>query len=150
MAAYLRGILHLLPMPQVRWLARVASGAAALLVVAGGCETTEMTTLEANSGAYREAREFLHAGRTTQADVRARYGKPLKVLPVKDGGVLWRYRREETVVVNAFTNTPLGTDGAVLVGQRGYQHSVTRRTQMDLLFDDKGILKDYRILRNAP
>ncbi|NOY80273.1 MAG: hypothetical protein GXP31_04625 [Kiritimatiellaeota bacterium] len=124
--------------------------AAILLLGTSGCETTELTTLEAESGAYREAREFLHAGRTTQAEVRKKYGKPLEVLPVKGGGVLWRYRRSEAVVVNAFTDTPLGTDGAILAGQRGYQHTVIRNTQMDLLFDQQGVLKDYRLLRNAP
>ncbi len=136
--------------PAVRVRARLLAPAAALLLGLAGCETTELTTLEAESGAYREARQFLHAGRTTQAEVRRKYGKPVEVLPIKDGGVLWRYRRRETVVVNAFTDTPLGTQGAILAGQGGYQHSVVRNTQMDLLFDANGVLKDYRLLRNAP
>lgn len=130
------------------FLSGLAAGAAVLLLLAG-CETTRPTTLEVNSAFSEEARAFLEVGETTSEQVRGKYGKPQAVEPYEDG-VRWRYRWSDTVVVNAFSGTPLGTDGAILSDTRGFQHTVVRRTQLDLFFDKEGVLADYRILRNAP
>ena len=114
-----------------------------------GCETSTMTTLEANRGAYQEAREFLKVGITTREEVRAKYGKPREVIPY-DKGIAWRYAKTETVVMNAYTRTPYGTDGSLMRDFGGYQHSVLRRTVLELFFDKAGILSYYRIYRRDP
>ncbi len=115
-----------------------------------GCETTNLTTMEENSALYRDAREFLQNGATTKAEAREKYGQPQMVR--KHGeGEMWRYRRADTVVMNAHTGTPLGTDGSLMGRQdRGYRHTVIRKLQLDLYFDQNGILADHNIIRNAP
>ena len=128
--------------------ATLAAGVLALLL-GSGCETTDVTSLEGSRGAWQEAHEYLRIGRTTQEAARRHFGEPHRAEPLGDGAV-WRYWRTETVIVNAYTGTPLGTDGAILAGQGGFQHTVLRRVRMDLLFDARGVLRDYRIERHAP
>ena len=115
-----------------------------------GCETTSLTTMEENSALYRDAREFLQNGTTTKADAKEKYGQPQMVR--KHGkGEMWRFRRTDTVVMNAHTGTPLGTDGSLISRQgSGDQHKVIRKMQLDLYFDQNGMLVDHNIIRNAP
>ena len=61
-----------------------------------------------------------------------------------------RYARTEAVLLNAYTNTPLGTDGAVLVNRGGFEQTVMRRTEMTLYFDANGMLYTYRLERSRP
>jgi outer membrane protein assembly factor BamE (lipoprotein component of BamABCDE complex) len=121
---------------------------AAFLLLAG-CETTTMTTLEENYGAYQEARKFLDVDVTTKEQVQEKYGKPTEVIPYDDGEV-WKYQKTETVLMNAYTQTPFGTEGSLLRGFKGYQHTILRTTVLEMFFDHNGILKHYRIYRSAP
>ena len=120
---------------------------AALLLA--GCETTRQTSLEENRGAYQDAREFFKVGETTQPDVRRKYGTPRTIIPYEDG-VVWRYSRTEEVVINAYTNTPYGTEGSLMGRFGGYQHTVLRKTMLELFFGPDGVLTHYRIYRDAP
>jgi outer membrane protein assembly factor BamE (lipoprotein component of BamABCDE complex) len=121
----------------------------ALLVLQSGCETLTETTLEENHGAYADAREFLAVGHTTRDQVAAKYGKPGKVSPLDKGGEYWEYRRRETVETNAYTQTPLGTEGGMLRNLGGYQHSIQRTTVLEVFFDANGVLAFYRINRGT-
>lgn len=123
--------------------------ALAVILASAGCETTRLTTLEENSGAYADARAFLRVGRTTGEEVLAKYGRPRSVAPT-DSGELWRYEQTQTVLVNAYTDTPLGTDGALLADTRGFQHAVPRKTVMEIFLNADGILRHYRLMRDAP
>lgn len=115
-----------------------------------GCETTSLTSMEENSALYRDARQFLRNGATTKAEVREKYGEAQMVR--KHGqGEMWRYRRTDTVVMNAYTGTPMGTDGSMNNRRDGgFQHTVVRKLQLDLTFDKDGTLVDHNIIRNAP
>ncbi len=130
-------------------LGAVLAGAA-LAVLLTGCETLSPTTLDENQGAYQDAREFLSIGRTTREEVLAKYGKPGTVTPLEKGGERWEYRKREAVLVDAYSNTPLSDDGAMMRGGLGgYQHTVQRTTRLELFFDTNGILAHYRIERGV-
>ena len=126
--------------------ALTAAAALLALLVGSGCETTGYTSVEESSGAYQDAREFLRVGQTTTGDVTGKYGEPRAVEPWQRGD-LWQYWHRETVLLNAYTGTPLGTEGAVIAGQSGFQHTVVRTTRMDLYFDREGVLATYSIRR---
>lgn len=121
---------------------------AAVLMPLCGCETTSMTTLEEDRGSYQDAREFLRVGATTKAEVLAKYGQPTHVEQTGDREA-WHFERLNSILLNAYTNTSLGTDSAILSGQRGYQHTVVRRSRLELFFDRNGTLSHYRIMRDA-
>lgn len=127
----------------------LALAAVSLVVLGAGCETLSETTLEENQGAYFDAREFLHVGRTTRDEVAAKYGKPAKVTPLEGGGEHWEYRRRESVVMNAYTNTPLGTDRSLMDGFGGYRHTIDRTTVLEVFFDAEGLVAHYRIDRGV-
>lgn len=128
---------------------RVGSALAGVLLLAVcGCETTELTTLEANSAAYAEARSFLRVSFTHRDEVSAKYGKP-KQITASETGESWIYWQDETLLLNAYTHTPGGTRGAIIRGERGFQHTVLCRTWMQLTFDRNGILADYEIRRRT-
>ena len=65
-------------------------------------------------------------------------------------GENWRFWRTETVLLNAYTDTPLGTDRATILGGGGYQHTVACRTLMEIRFDRAGVLWGYEITRGPP
>ena len=70
-----------------RWeTAVLAMAGGAWMLLAAGCETLSGTTMDANQGAYYEAREFLVCGKTTREEIAAKYGKPLQVKPLEGGG----------------------------------------------------------------
>jgi hypothetical protein len=125
-------------------------GLAGALLLSAGCETTQMTSLEENSAAYADARAFLRLGVTTREQALAKFGKPRTVEDALGGGAKWEYSRTEMVMVNAYTRTPVGTERALLAGERGFQHTVPRTSRMELFFDAAGILCDYRIHRDTP
>jgi len=129
--------------------ATLALTAAGLALLSAGCETTGATTLEENRGSYYDAREFLSIGHTTREQAAAKYGQPGKITPLEGGGELWDYSRRETVFMNAYSNTPMGTEGPMMRPLGGYQHSVERTTHFELFFDAKGILAHYRLDRGA-
>jgi hypothetical protein len=114
-----------------------------------GCDTTTVTTLEENRGAYQDAREFLRVNRTNQQQVQSKYGKPNKITPYEKGTV-WTYSRTQAVLVNAYTNTPYGTEGGVMGHFGGFERTVMRTTLLELFFDPDGVLTHYRIYRDAP
>lgn len=126
---------------------RLALAAASLALFVAGCETLSTTTLEENQGAYLDARDFLRVGRTTRDEVAAKYGKAGKVTPLEGGGEHWEYRRRETVLMNAYTNTPLGTDRSLMYDLGGYQRSIDRTTVLEVFFDAEGLVAHYRIDR---
>ena len=134
----------------LRRLLTIAASLPVLSLWFAGCETTSLTTMEENSALYRDARQFLRNGTRTKAEVKEKYGQPQMVR--KHGkGEMWRYQRSDTVVMNAHTGTPLGTDGSLITGHAsGYQHTVMRKLQLDLYFDPNGVLLDHNIIRNAP
>jgi len=129
-----------------------------------GCETTGITTMEERRASYEDAVDFLRMGRTRAAAVREKYGEPLEVKDVTqlaaeerppshiafEAGQRWSYWQTDTVLMNAYTDTSIGTDRAAMVGAGGFTHTLTRRTRMDLFFDPYGILRYYRIWRDAP
>ena len=129
--------------------ARLSTILLALVCLGTGCEITSVTSLEESAGAYRDAREFLRVDRTTNTDVVTKYGKPREIEQLAEG-VLWRYWRIETVVSDALAGSSLGTDRALMAGRRGFQHTVVRKTRLDLYFNAGGILTNYRIWRDAP
>ncbi|OGV64005.1 MAG: hypothetical protein A3K19_04360 [Lentisphaerae bacterium RIFOXYB12_FULL_65_16] len=131
------------------WTVLLLPGLCGLMLFVAGCETTEMTSLEENSAAYADARAFLRLGVTTREQALAKFGKPPLVEEMADGGVKWEYTRTEMVVVNAYTRTPVGTEGALMAGERGFQHTTSRKSRMELFFDKAGILSDYRIDRDT-
>ena len=122
---------------------------AAIVLGGVGCETLTSTTLEENEGAYYEAREFLSVGHTTASDVQAKYGRPAKRETLADGNDYWLYRKTEMVVMNAYTNTPFGTEGGIIGGFGGYEHTIDRVTTMELFFTPEGTLVHYRINRGV-
>jgi outer membrane protein assembly factor BamE (lipoprotein component of BamABCDE complex) len=124
-----------------------AMAAASIVILVSGCETLGATTLEENQGAYRDAREFLSVGQTTREQVAAKYGQATTVTPLEGGGEHWEYRRREAVVMNAYSNTPIGTEGRMTRPLGGYQHSVVRTTRLELFFDAQGTLAHYRLDR---
>jgi len=129
-----------------------------------GCETTGVTTLEERRASYEEAVEFLRMGRTRAAAVKEKFGAPVEIKDVTQleaaelppshialtAGQLWRYWQSDTVLMNAYTDRSMGTDRAAMVGAGGFTHTLTRRTRMDLFFDPYGVLRYYRIWRDAP
>lgn len=120
---------------------------AALGLLAAGCETLTSTTIEENQGAYFEARDFLRVGRTSRDEVAEKYGKPGQVTALEGGGEHWQYRRRESVVMNAYSRTPLGTDRSLMDGLSGYQHTINRTTTLEIFFDAQGLMTHYRIDR---
>jgi len=130
----------------------------------GGCETTGVTTLTENRAAYEDARQFLRVGRTTKTDVLDKYDQPRQSLQfaelpqgerpaeVRDlaDGEVWRYWRTDTVMIGTYTGTSLGVNEPRNIGPRGYQHTVMRKSRMELFFDPAGVLAHYRIWRDAP
>ncbi|NLF19129.1 MAG: hypothetical protein GX595_18020 [Lentisphaerae bacterium] len=121
--------------------------AAAIGLLVSGCETLTSTTIEENQGAYFEARDFLRVGRTSRDEVARKYGRPGQVTALDGGGEHWEYRRRETVVMNAYSKTPLGTDRSLIDGYSGYQHTVNRTTTLEIFFDAQGLVTHYRIDR---
>ena len=128
---------------------RLLALATLLLAVGTGCETTRLTSLEENRAAYQDARQFLQLGRTSKAQVTAKYGEPREI-DVAEAGDTWRFWLTETVFLNAHTETPLGSDRAVILRQSGFQHTVACRTVMEILFDPAGLVSDYRLRRELP
>lgn len=129
----------------IRWAYAVA--AVAVLILGNGCETMSSTTLEENSGAYYEARRFLEVGKTTREQAEDKFGAPTETRTLNDGGTYMRYIKRETVIMNAYTNTPVGTAGSMIGDFGGYQHTIDRTTIIELFFDQQGILAHYRINR---
>mgnify|MGYP007066207747 CR=1 FL=1 len=129
-----------------------------------GCETTGITTLEERRASYQDAVDFLRLGETRTAEVWEKYGQPSETKNLEEltaeerppshialaTGKRWRYEQRDTVLMNAYTATSLGTDRSSMIGAGGFTHSLTRRTRMDLFFDAYGILSYYRIWRDAP
>ena len=116
-----------------------------------GCawQTMDVTTMEQNRAAYRDARDFLRVGEVTQEQTVVKYGAP-KEKRAMENGERWRYEHNEAVLVNAYTGTSFGTDGALMAGSSGFRQTVSRRTRMDLFFNTNGVLVYYRIMRDAP
>ena len=147
-------------------LAVPTAGVALVLLFCGtGCKTTRLTTLEENRAMYSDARAFLDVGRTTNTDVLRKYGEPRETqrlgelsapadLPreaaAHPDGMLWRYLWTDTVLIDAFSDAPVGSGGPVFTRQPGFQTSVTRTTRMDLYFSAEGTLVFYRLWRDAP
>lgn len=117
------------------------------ICLATGCETLTSTTLEENAGEYREARSFLVTGKTTQAEVREKYGEPVLRKTLDDGNEYWLYRKKEAVILNAYTNTPVGTQRSIMGEYSGYQHTIDRTSVMELFFSPDGVLVYYRLDR---
>ncbi len=135
---------------ELRLYVAVAS-AFCLSVFINGCawQTMDVTTMEQNRAAYRDARDFLRVGEVTQEQTVAKYGAPTEKRPMENGE-RWRYEHSEAVQVNAYSGTSLGTDRALMLGSSGFRQTVSRRTRMDLFFNTNGVLVHYRIMRDAP
>ena len=95
----------------------------------------------------------IEPGYTTQEDIQSWFGEPVGISMTAWGGYRWKYLHEERTRRDTGTITKIGRSIASIMRSRVYlppvdvaYENVTRH-QLVVLFDEDGIVEDYRYER---
>lgn len=108
-----------------------------------GCRTTE--TAKPGRLALAVAARRLTAGKTTQDEVEAMLGPP-KLAQQGRGLTLWRYEEAHKGQISAGAAARLGGYRAAGRETFGYQHMVTLKTLLTVVFDGNGVVVKHQLL----